>query len=211
MNPIVRSRRLAPRSLRISTALIAALFALSSCGDSTSPEPPTPFTVSGTLSGPQLAALPAGSRVVLLWVVTSSSPDYAYVFGDGTIDAANGRFTMTIADRPPRAALNSYGLGVGIPVVVGPGASIPTGRLDDVAALQAAALGAAGNYAVIYTAAARPSQMTELAWVDAFPLGYGVGRGIILPGTFDGFEPVASTTIEIVIDDMENIEFVNWT
>ena len=80
--------------------------------------------------------------------------------------------------------------------------------MSDFEALRDAVVGAAGNYAVIYTAV-NPATVGE--WVTPFPRGYAVGRGVDLSGTFDGFEPVASNSIEIIIDDLDNIEFVNWT
>ena len=207
----VRSLNSLLRSRHAAAALVTGLLAIAACGDASGPRTPMPFDISGTLAGPQLASLPAGSRVVVLWVVTSGSPDYTYIYGQGTIDAANGRFSVRLPDAPPAAALNAYGVGVGIPIVIPPGVTLPNGRVTDDAALEAAALGAAGNYAVIYTAGARPAGFTGIPWIDAFPLGYGVGRGIDLSGSFDGFEPVGSTTIEMIIDDIDNIDFVNWT
>ncbi len=195
------------RHLFTAAALGAALVTASACDDSTAPA--TPFTVSGTLAGAQLAALPVGARVVVLWVVTSGSEDYAYVYGGGTIDRAARTFTVRLPNRPPRDALNSYDVGVGIVLAVHGDAALPTGRVTDFAVLDAASIGAAGQYAVIYKGAAATT--LPLEWIAPFPRGYAVGRGIDLFGSFDGFEPVSASSVQLIIDAIGLIEFVNWT
>jgi hypothetical protein len=52
---------------------------------------------------------------------------------------------------------------------------------------------------------------TNMGWVSRFKRGYNVGKGIDLPGTFDGFEPTSPSAVEILIDALRNINFVNWT
>jgi hypothetical protein len=50
-----------------------------------------------------------------------------------------------------------------------------------------------------------------MPWYNEFNPGYSAGRGLDDPDSvFDQFEPVDPTIIEIIIDDMENIQFVNW-
>jgi hypothetical protein len=217
----MRTRRAAgshPWSLRragASLALAAALaLPLGGCGDDgTGPDADaSSLVVSGTLTGPELATLPEGARVVVLWEVASGEPDYGYAFGSGTIDRANGRFTLTLPERPPEDALNavgSYRLGVGTIVVVAPGTTIPQGRVELGAFPVSAVLGAAARYGVIYTggnAASAPA-----GWWRTFPVGYAVGRGIAREEAFDEFERVDATAVEIIVDDPNNLEFVNWT
>ena len=49
-------------------------------------------------------------------------------------------------------------------------------------------------------------------WLHDFPTGYSVGRGIGIPDErHEGFEPVEPTGIEITVDDLENLVFVNWS
>jgi hypothetical protein len=38
-----------------------------------------------------------------------------------------------------------------------------------------------------------------------------VGTGVERVGDFDAFEPVAPTSMELIVDDLDNIDFVNWT
>lgn len=48
-------------------------------------------------------------------------------------------------------------------------------------------------------------------WAGEFLEGYGVGRGIKIPGSsFEGFEPADADSVELVID-RDEIEFVDWT
>ena len=40
---------------------------------------------------------------------------------------------------------------------------------------------------------------------------FEVGKGIEIPdNNFDGFEPVEPSTVEIIVSDLGDIEFVNW-
>ena len=72
-------------------------------------------------------------------------------------------------------------------------------------------LGASGQYSILYVSGNFETLDRE-DWFTGFNQGYSVGKGIDIPDSvFDGFEPVDPTTIEIIIDDLENIEFVNWT
>src|SRR3954462_68091 len=81
-------RRQAPFLRRASASLALALAAtLGGCGgDSTGPgEGASQVTASGTLVGPKVADLPEGAHLVVLWTVSAGTPDYVYVFGNGTI------------------------------------------------------------------------------------------------------------------------------
>ncbi|MBZ4422459.1 hypothetical protein [Myxococcus sp. RHSTA-1-4] len=56
-------------------------------------------------------------------------------------------------------------------------------------------------------------QVTTRDWAATFPLGDSCGKGVQAPpsGGFDTFEPVACSSIGVTVDDIDNIEFVNWT
>ena len=195
---------------RLRRVLLCALLptlALSACGESPSePRLDTPYTVSGTLDNRTGAPVPAGTRVMVAWEVSSGSPDYTYVFGEGTVQANGAGFELTFDAPPPARALNSNGLGVGI-VFLTTDTGLRAG--DDASRLDPAAIvGAAGQFAVIYLDRG-PAEVGS--WAAKFQPGYNVGRGIEIPGDFDGFEPVSPSSIEIIVDDLENIDFVNWT
>jgi hypothetical protein len=80
-------------------------------------------------------------------------------------------------------------------------------RLEDAPA-NTVLLGGTGNYAVIYKAV---DTVTRVDWADPFPLGFGAGVGVDRPGDFDAFAPTVPTGLELIVDDIDNIDFVNWT
>ena len=183
------------------------------CGDSTDPgddgEDQTGEDVvfTGTVQNNTPGPVPSNARVLVAWSV-STGTDFTYVFGEGTIDATSGTFQVTLPGTPPTVALNADVLGVGI-VFATTNSSITTGwdvediPLDDV-------IGAAGQYAVIYVA--DPAGAQALGdWTGTFDDGYTVGRGQEVTGSFDIFVPDAPDSIVLVIDDISNIDFVNWT
>jgi len=128
------------------------------------------------------------------------------VFGEGTIDAAAGTFRIQLDQPPPALALNTGQLGVGI-VFATTNQTISTGM--DVADFPIAeVIGAAGRYGVIYIG--DPS--TEVPnWAASFESGYNVGVGVDVVDDFDRFAPTAPSGVVLIIDDLENIDFVNWT
>jgi hypothetical protein len=189
---------------------VAALSAISLAGCSDGPTGPRglPVTVSGTLVNRSGAAVPANSRVVVLWSGDDASGDYAYVFGEGTVDAATTRFTVTFDRDLPSAAVLGGGLGVGL-VILTTDPNLDEGRVPDNYDYSSNVIGVTGQHAVIYLNA--PPSRFGSDWPGAFRQGYNVGRGIDLAGTFDGFEPADFSSMQLIVDDLANIELVNWT
>ena len=185
-------------------ALLCA--ALSGCGDSTGPGDQS-FVVGGTIQSNTQVPVPANARLLVAWAV-STGTDHTYVFGEGTIDRTAGTFSISLQDAPPTAALNAGVVGVGI-IFVTTNSSITTGwdvediPLDDI-------IGAAGAYAVIYVADETQAQALA-GWTGDFEAGYGVGRGEPVQGSFDIFVPTDPGSVVLTIDDLSNIDFVNWT
>jgi hypothetical protein len=183
--------------------------ALVGCG-SDGPTAPLslPVTVSGTLVNRSGTAIPTNSRVVAVWAGSDGDEEYAYVFGEGVVDLATNRFTITFDRNPPSEALLVNQLGVAF-VVLTTNPDLHEGRLPSSGGgPPPGVIGATGQHAVIYLNAD-----PEIAqdWVRDFRRGYNVGRGIDLPGTFDGFAPADLGSMELIVDDLANIEFVNWT
>jgi hypothetical protein len=176
---------------------------LAGCGDDT--QPSQEFVVSGTIQNNTQEPLPPDARLVVAWLVTSESPDYNYVFGEGTLNASAGTFQLRLDQPPPSQALNSGVLGVGI-LLVTTNQSIASG--DDVSSLSEEELiGAAGQFAII---SVKDPDGVE-GWAAEFEAGYSVGRGVQVSGEFDVFEPASPSSVVLIIDALENIEFVNWT
>lgn len=166
---------------------------------------PLPYHISGTLTG-AVDSLPDDAEVVIMWSVSATSPDYSHVFGKGEINLRSRSFSVVFEENPPERALNAGMLGVGVIVVARKGTfenhqEFSEWSNDDF-------FGGATNNAVIFI---RPVMPGFRGWEDNFKEGFSVGKGVDLEGEFDGFEPTSPSKIEITIDDMENLEFVNWT
>jgi hypothetical protein len=199
--------------LRISLALVIAVVA--ACGNggggspdgppdtgTPGPDSPTGFMVNGAVVG---TAIPAGAKAVVVWTVSSGSPDYLYKFGEGASSTAS--FTMTLGADPPAAAINAYGIGVGVIALVNASTQLPDGMVDE---NQLTLLGITTGFGILWKNPAGPGRGP---WSGAFPAGYACGRCIrATGGGFDSFEPVACTMVQIeTAPDPDTLDVCNWT
>ena len=168
-------------SRHLCFALASFVFAglLGACGEENNPPPA--FVVSGTIQNNTQAPIPTHARVLVVWVVSSGSPDYSYVLGEGSLDPGSVTFSIAFNQPPPLEALNDSALGVGI-IMVTTNQSIGNG--DDISAVpETELIGAAGQYAVIYVR--NPQQAAQHCdWAGDFETGYGVGIGVKVPERF---------------------------
>jgi len=184
--------------------LALTLTALAACSDSNGSSD-TAFVVRGPLTNQSGQPVPPNAKVVVAWVVSSGTPDYTYIYGEGTV--SGGTYRVTFIAPPPAQALNGGQLGVGI-VLLTSGTGLHSGmRLEDAPA-NTVLLGATGNYAVIYKAG---DPVTQVDWADQFPLGFSAGVGVRRQMDFDAFAPTDPNGLELLVDDIDNIDFVNWT
>jgi photosystem II stability/assembly factor-like uncharacterized protein len=172
-----------------------------------------PVTISGPLNYHNDVSLPANARVLAVWGVSAESPDYSYIFGEGRINFANNTFELRFNEPPPSEALNWLGssaLGVGV-VIITTDQTLQPGKVTSESLSNEEILGASGQYDIIYVN--NGYEIGEyLPWYNEFMPGYNVGKGVDDPNSvFDSFEPVDPGTLEIIIDDLRNIQFVNWT
>ena len=168
------------------------------------------FCVSGTLTQVNARSLQEDARVLVAWVVVEAE-DYIYVFGSGTIDIQSMTFEVVFEGDPPSDALNGDALGVGV-MLLTTDHTIKEGPLLDADPLFDNALGGAEDYGVIFIQSGQEALLEGLGWPETFPTGYSVGKGTeVEESGFEGFERVAPSTLEIIIDDPDNLEFVNWT
>lgn len=156
----------------------------------------SPFTASGpiTTSGP-------ANPVFVAWQVTSGSPDYLWKFGEGTSTATT--FMVTMGSNPPAQAINSYGLAIGIVVMMPDGVALPPDGIVDDNAFEPIA--GTGNHWIIFKApgASLPG------WPESFPDGYACGVCVPASGsTFDTFAVTACDGLEMV-RDLNDV--CNWT
>jgi hypothetical protein len=163
------------------------------------------FSVRGGLVGTPPAA---ANEVVVLWQVTSGSPDYLYIYGRASSGATS--YVLSLGMDPPPEAVNSYGGAVGFVALAEQAAMLPSGRIGDAALAQVRGLSA--RHAVVWKGASAPSGI--LPWADGFAAGYSCGRCVDVPGTFDRFEPVECSNIPVEIPasgDIEDLDICNWT
>ena len=175
------------------------------------PEPETPqeeFVVSGTIRNETGADL-TGAKVVAWWGVVTGE-DYNYFFGEGTVDVQDLTFEMVLSEAPPPEALNRN-LGVAYLLIAKPSATgmEEPGVLPEDYDYFENILGGATRHCVIFSTG---ENVNGIQWVEEFEPGYSVGKGVEIPDYhFEGFEPVDPSSVEIVVDDLENLVFVNWT
>lgn len=160
------------------------------------------------------ATVPAGAKAMVIWAVSSGSPDYSYKLGEGTATATS--FTVRIPTPPAAEALNAYGggltLGVGFIAIVPASFTLPDGRLSaaDSSAAQAAAIGLSIRTAIIW----RTGALTTLgvAWPDEFPESeYGCGACMDSAMGFDTYVPAACPSLEALVGDLSTMSACNWT
>ncbi len=191
---------------------IGSLLVLGCANDKgTTPDPEVGFVFSGTLRNDKQIQLPENLRVLVFWnVVTGEGDDYLYLFGEGTVNAEDMTFEIVFAEDPPADALNADALGVGY-ILLTTDSDLEEGIIPQEYDLAQNVLGGAGQYGVVFTND-KIADIEELEWPQQFPKGYGVGKGVAIPdANFDAFEPVDPSSVEIIVDDPENIEFVNWS
>lgn len=176
--------------------------------DAGQPDAGSGFSAGGTLTPGTGKQVPDSAKLVVVWSVSSSSPDYLYQFGEGTSSGAT--FALPLSTPPPADALNRGELGVGLVLLMPTSFSQPDGRYEDEDVFTDSLIGAAGQYAIIYKANA---QVSAPGWATLFPVGYSCGKGVPAPAgsSYDTFEPVSCDSINVTVDDAGNIEFVNWT
>ncbi len=194
-------RRAARRSL-----LALLLSPLAACTGSPTAPSAHRITVLGSIENGDAVPIPENARLVVLWTVAFGSPDYRYVFGQGTIADDGASFTLRLDRRPPPAALNAGGFGVGTIVLttdtlLADGAEIAVDSLPAVFA-------AAPREAVIYATAGGGDLFGD--WLLDFAPGYTVGRGVERPGQPDAFEPVDSAAVAVVVGEAASFDFVGW-
>ena len=216
----------------VSAATLAAVLVVAACSDDPATSGTTPpatsdsgaadsaTSVTGDASGPPdgssttggsfsltakaSPAAPAGSKAIVIWTVSSGSPDYSFAFGGGTTTGSD--VFVTFSSDPPAEALNAGALGVGIPALVDAAANVPEGKLPK-EQLQGITY-AAPNHAIIFRSGTEP--VLKNGWDASFPQGYACGACERHDAGFDAYTKVDCGAIELV-PYTPDLDFCNWT
>jgi hypothetical protein len=210
----------------IAISVLLAVLALAACGgdDECACGAGEGASTSALSFTGKLASAPSEpSQVLVLWSVSSGSPDYLYKWGSAAVHGSSINFALR--SRPPADALNDYGLGVGLLLLAPSRVDVPEGKLTEGDnALLGRLTGADDRHAIIYVDHDRANAVLEAEppdaggagrdhWLFDFPDGYACGEGRDAPSdeTFDYYVPVDCSAVEIKIGDPESFEFPNWT
>lgn len=190
-------------------ALSAGL--LSSCdGTPSDLDPDQTLTVTGPTVNRTGEPLPEDARVLLLWVVPSTSPDQVHLLEEGSLEGDGSTFRLELEGPPPTEALNFGALGVGV-ILATTHQEIQTGgTYTDFPIPEEEIVGVAGQHAIVYVGEGLPDEVAS-DWPGSFPQGYSVGFGVEREGEFDAFEPTDPSSVELIFDDLANIDIVNWS
>lgn len=201
--PSIRTRHLTVAGLLLSLTAVG-------CENDLPLEPEgDDIVISGPVINFTEQEIPGNARVLVLWSVSSGTPDYTYVFGEGVLLDGGTSFQVELPEAPPAAALNADLLGVGFVVLT---TNQDAGLGDDLADIPTSEiLGVTGWHGVIYLNRDPNDLPRHVSWASEFNAGYNVGQGVEAESSFDWFEPVAPGTMELIVDDLQNIEIVNWT
>lgn len=147
------------------------------------------------------APVPA-SKVIVIWQVSYTSPDYAYKYGEAAV--TSNSFALSLATPPPTDALNAGALGVGLLALVKDTTSLPDGKLTSFP--QSEVIGSAPDMALIYREKPLSGAPT---WVNKFPMGYSCGKVSGKQGSFVTFTPTDCSKLQVTVSS--NPKFPNWT
>ena len=200
-----------PASKRVSSPFTISAPVAGTAENAKPRKPAHLIVVSGTIQNPNGITYSSNARVAGLWSGDVGEGDFGYIFGSGKIDQEAGTFRMELHADPPDSASFGGIFGVGVLIVWDGNGELEEGLFPEEFWDSDAVVGASPRHQIIWSSR-DPELLENIPWIEPFPKGYSVGRGIDVPDyTFDGFEPVGPGIVEIILDDLGNLDFVNWT
>jgi hypothetical protein len=204
------------RFLLISLALVSLGCSNQTTGPDTNNEN---FVVTGTLRVADGESLPASPRLLVVWQVSSGSPDYEYSFGEGSIDVPTMTYRIEVPHEIPDVACNRRGdttmrAGVGYIILFNdPDGSLKSGMVIGDDPLPDLA-GAVSKILIVYRQGNDAACREYRSWLPDFTTGFSLGMGADGgPNKKDILVPVSSDTKPelLISSDPEDFEFPNWT
>lgn len=160
-------------------------------------------TLAGALKAGPGKQVPANARAVVLW----AGEEEIYKYGEGLSTGAT--YSLDVPASLPAELLNAKTVGVGIVALVPTGTPLAEGR-NDVDIIDSV-IGVAEDFAFIYRPGGPQEDLSYREWIKYFPIGLSCARGVETDGIFDAFRPVPCESIPITVDDLDNLNLVNWT
>ena len=216
-----------PRSrVALAWVMFCASCCVAACGGQDHGDPQAsapPLALEASLG----SAPDEASEAVVMWNVTSGEPDYLYLWGRASVEGDS--FKLVLHSRPPAAAMNNSGLGVGMIMLAPRSAGFRDGMQSDAdEGLYENFRGASERQAIIYVdreqANARIEAMSSTLtadelksarehWLFDFPPGYscGTARAAQSGEAFDGYAPIDCSKVEVRLGKLEEFEFPNWS
>jgi hypothetical protein len=168
------------------------------------------YSISGTLHPARETTLPGNTRVLVLWTVVSEDDPHLYIFGEGTLNFKNYTFSIPLYGPPPAEAINQLeGLSLGYGRVILTADQKLKKSIPPDSFTREEILGIVASDMIFYIDG-DTSAAPNVDWLTAFDQGYSVAREVRIDSGSDKFEPAAPGSLQLIIDDLDNIEVANW-
>ncbi len=167
---------------------------------------PALIKISGTLDLKKESNLTPDTKIYILW----ASEQGEYVFGRGSIDYEAKTFSIVMKDSIPEAAMHSENFGIGF-IFASNNPGIEEKLYEEGFIDEEMVKGAAGGFCIIFKKSSEVLFDSWNQWSGEFGKGYTVGKGYEIPDEYDGFMPFDKNSVVLIIDDLNNIEFTNWS
>lgn len=218
----------------VRSALLLLMFTvmLAACANEVALTGPTDskVNVSGRIDNPLGLALPSTTKLIVVWSVSTGSPDRSYIYVPSSSTRTADSFGFWLPDSLVDQACNTRGTnpsdsnymrgGVGFIVLVDDPDGLLTNGLvlsgpsgDSILAHRTFLKGAVDNSALIYRKGSSKAVSAWRPWLNAFPQGFTLGRGVSMDVGFDIFVPYSTSEKPVLRIDSSSTSFTfpNWT
>ncbi len=196
--------------------VVACGFVLAGCSNSNTGPASDTFVVKGTLQNPSGLTLPSTLKVAAFWV----SPDQAYIYGLGTVNASNATFSVNVPASLDSKAFLEYNTSANPSEAVAAGFALivaiddPSNRFTQGTIVTPEdpglkVLGGVSNHAIVYRKGTREAiEASTMGWFANFPDGLSMGKAVYTSDKDGYLEPVPNSSFTLMIDSSgDSLEF----